>query len=93
MYVTIVPKDPNVNLSGYAYAVAPGKIVLPPDVASCVSCEAEAKWDRPKRGKTQDHTRVLPRVTAVGNPYSVLIAVTAPKEVTAGEFEVKVEIK
>ncbi|MCK6569971.1 hypothetical protein L6V77_02560 [Myxococcota bacterium] len=93
MYVTIIPKDPKVNLSGYAYSVAPGKVVLPPDVASCVSCEAEAKWDRPKRGKTQDHTRVLPRVTAIGNPYSVLIGVTAPKEVTAGEFEVEVTIK
>jgi hypothetical protein len=58
-----------------------------------VSCEAEQKWDRPKRGKTQDHTRVLPRVTAIGNPYTVIIGVTSPKEVTAGDFELKVEIK
>lgn len=93
MYITIVPKDPNVNLSGYAYSVGPDKVVLPPNLSSVVSCEAESKWDRPKKNKTQDHTRVLPRLTAIKNPYSVVIGVTAPKAVTAGEFEVKVEIK
>lgn len=93
MYITVVPKDPTVNMSGYAYAIAAGKQILPPDIASCVSCEAEQKWDRPKRGKTQDHTRVLPRVTAIQNPYTVIIGVTSPKEITAGDFELKVEIK
>jgi hypothetical protein len=66
-------------------------VVLPPDDRERVSCEAEQKWDRPKRGKTQDHTRVLPRVTAIGNPYTVIIGVTSPKEVTAGDFELKVD--
>ena len=93
MYITLVPKDPAVNLSVYAYEIAAGKQPLPPEVQSAVSCEAEQKWDRPKRGKTQDHTRVLPRLTAIGNPYTVIIGVTSPKAVTAGDFELKVEIK
>jgi len=93
MYITVIPKDPTVKMSGYAYAVAPNKVVLPPDVQSAVSCEAEATWDRPKRGKTQDHTRVLPRVTAIQNPYTVVIGVTAPANVTAADFDLKVEVK
>ena len=93
MYITVIPKDPTVNLSVYAYEFAPGKGVFPPDVQSVVACEAEQKWDRPKKGKTQDHTRVLPRLTAIGNPYSVIIGVTSPKAITAADFDVQVEIK
>jgi hypothetical protein len=93
MFITVTPKDPTVNLSAYAYEIGVGAQTLPPDLTTVVSCESERKWDRPKRGKSQDHSRVLPQLTAIANPYSVIIAVTSPKAVTAGEFDVAVRVE
>ena len=50
------------------------------------------QWDRPKRGKTQDHTRTI-TFNAIGNPYNVLIGVSGPKGATAGGFTLKVDLK
>ena len=63
----------------------------PPAIQSCVSCEADHKWDRPKRGQTQDHSRSI-RLSAVGNPYNVLIGVAGPKG-AAGDFALEIAIE
>ncbi|NMB75699.1 MAG: hypothetical protein GYA21_11295 [Myxococcales bacterium] len=92
MVITLVPKDTNANMSLYAYQIGTTNFDLPPQLGRCTSCEADHKWDRPKKGKTQDHTRSV-TLNATTNPYNVVIGVAGPKNVTAGEFTLKVEIK
>ena len=65
---------------------------VPPKVSSAVSCEAEYKWDHPKRGQTQDHTRTV-KLNSVTNPYNVVIGVAGAKNVTAGDYDLKVDIQ
>ncbi len=92
MTVTVVPDDPKQDLSIWGYSVGTDNFRTPPGIPSCVACEAEHKWDRPKRGKTQDHTRTI-TFNAIGNPYNVLIGVSGPKGATAGGFTLKVDLK
>ena len=74
MEITVIPDDKNANFSIYAYQDGTTSNVYPPQLSSCVSCEAEHKWDYPKRGKTQDHTRSV-KLNAINNPYRVVIGV------------------
>ncbi len=92
MTVTVVPDDPKQDLSIWGYSVGTTNFTTPPKIPSCVACEAEHKWDRPKRGKTQDHTRTI-SFNAIANPYNVLIGVSGPAGATAGGFTLKVELK
>ena len=91
MRLKVTPKDPASNLSIWAYTVGTNNFRTPPTIQKCVSCEAEQKWDRPKKGQTQDSSRSI-RLNAVGNPYNVLIGVTGPKE-AAGEFTLEIAIE
>lgn len=83
--ITVTPADPSQDLSIYAYEIGTNSFTLPPALQSCVSCEAEHKWDRPKRGKTQDHTRTV-KLNAIANPYNIVIAVSGPAAATKGAF-------
>ncbi|MEL6812776.1 MAG: hypothetical protein AAFP76_15720 [Bacteroidota bacterium] len=85
--VTVVPKDPEANLSIYAYEIGANSMRLVPDLPSCIRCEADHKWDRSYRGKTQDHTRVVRNLLALGRPYRMVIGVTGANELREGEFE------
>jgi len=92
MTITVLPKDKSKDLSIYAYQVTTSTFVLPPELSSCVSCEAEHRWDRPKRGKTQDHSRTV-KLNATTNPYNVVIAVSHPAGTTAADFELKIALE
>ncbi|MBU0487165.1 MAG: hypothetical protein KKA07_08870 [Bacteroidetes bacterium] len=92
MEITVIPDDPNANFSIYAYSVGSGKTVVVPDLPSCVSCEAEHKWDYPKKNRTQDHTRTI-SLNAIGNPYTVFIGVVGADGLTSGGFKLKITLK
>ncbi|WP_298513826.1 hypothetical protein [uncultured Kordia sp.] len=92
MFVTVIPKNKNQNFSLYAYMVGATNEQLPPNLTSCITCEADFKWDRKWKGKTQDHTRKI-RLNAINRPYKVIIGVTGAEGLTEGDFEVKIEIK
>jgi hypothetical protein len=91
MFITVKPDDDSKDLSLYAYSIGQGKPRVVPDLPSCVSCEAEHKWDRPKKGKTQDSSRTI-RLNAIQNPYDVVIGVSGPKDAT-GAFTLSIETK
>ncbi len=91
MLITVIPDDPSQNMSIYAYSIGTTNFRLPPQLPSCVSCEAEHKWDRPRRGRTQDHTRTV-RLNATTNPYNVVIGVSGPSGATGG-FTIKIDLK
>ncbi|PLX10387.1 MAG: hypothetical protein C0594_05065, partial [Marinilabiliales bacterium] len=63
-----------------------------PELSSCVSCEAEHKWDYPKRGRTQDHTRTISGFVAINNPYKVVIGVVGAKGLKTGGYTLKISI-
>ena len=93
MEVELIPDDPNANMSLYTYTIGAGKNDMVPNLASCISCEAEHKWDYPKAGKTQDHTRKITNITAINNPYRVVIGVTGADGLKSGKYTVKVTLK
>ncbi len=89
MTITLIPDDKKANMSLYAYSA--GSHIIVPKLNSCVSCEADHKWDYPKRGKTQDHTRSV-YLNAVNNPYNGVIGVGGVDGVTTGTFTVAITI-
>jgi hypothetical protein len=90
MYITLIPDDKNANMSLYAYQDGTTKTVYPPNVNSCVTCEADHKRDRPVKGKTQDHTRNV-YLNAINNPYRVVIGVAGAEGLTNGKFKIQIK--
>lgn len=92
MTITVEPKDKNANFSLYAYQVGLNNKVLVPELASCVTCEADYKWDYPKRGKTQDHTRSV-SLNTIQNPFRVVIGVAGAEGLSEGEFKLLIKVE
>ena len=92
MTITLVPEDKSANFSLYAYQDGVSSKAYPPDLPRCVSCEADHKWDYPKRGKTQNHTRSV-SLNAIQNPYRVVIGVVGAEGLDTGKFQVQVTLE
>ena len=92
MTVTVKPKNGSTDLSIYGYQIAPNIVVLPEDLRSCVTCEADHKWDYPKRGQTQTSARSI-RFNAIGNSYKIFIGVAGANGLTEGDFTLEVTLK
>lgn len=92
MKIKLIPDDVNANMSIYAYTVAPDNDVMVPNLTGCVQCESEHKWDRAKKGKTQDHTRTI-RLNATTNPYRVVIGVAGAEGLTSGKFSLEITME
>jgi hypothetical protein len=92
MIIKVIPKDPNVDLSLWAYSIGTTDYSVPPGVPRAVSCEADHKWDRPFAGKTQDHTRSV-ELRAIQNSYNILIGVSGPASTTTAAFDLEVLVK
>jgi hypothetical protein len=90
--VTVRPKDKSANMSIYGYQIGEGKEIFPEDLASCVTCEAEHKWDYPKRGKTQDESRTI-TFNATTNSYNVIIGITGADGLGEGEYVLEFALK
>ncbi len=92
MTVTVIPDSKTANMSIYGYQVGTSNYALPPDIGSCVSCEAEHKWDYQKSGKTQDHTRSI-YFNSIEGSYNIVIGVAGAEGLKAGTFTIKVDLK
>ena len=93
MEVTVIPTDKTKNFSVYAYEIGVDNMRLVPDLDRCIRCEADHKWDRPKRGKTQDHTRNVTNLVAINRPYRVVIGVTGAEGLDEGDFTLQINMK
>ncbi|MDD3861210.1 MAG: hypothetical protein PHW83_13540 [Bacteroidales bacterium] len=89
MYIKVIPKDKNANLSLYAYQVGLNNNSVVPNLASCITCEAEHKWDYPKVGQTQDHTREV-YLNAITEPYNVFIGVVGADGLTTADYTLEI---
>ncbi|CAG5087292.1 hypothetical protein CRYO30217_03444 [Parvicella tangerina] len=90
--IKLIPKDKKANFSLYGYQVGTTNFSTPPNLSSCVSCEADHKWDYPKKGKTQDHTRSI-FFNSIKNPYNIFIGVAGADGLSSGEFTVEIDLK
>ncbi|WP_154658260.1 hypothetical protein [Eisenibacter elegans] len=94
IFITIKPLTGK-RINVYAYSGFDGK-TLPPDVGSCVSCEAGYEaWSAAKPPKNfqksaGEHTI---RLNAINNPYRVLIGVAGAKDVVEGDYELNISLK
>lgn len=91
MKISVKPNDDAADLSLYAYMIGNQDFSLVPNLARCITCEADHKWDRPWKGKVQTSERKVEFQNPTQNTYNILIGVAAPKDVTTGKF--KIEIK
>lgn len=92
MTVRVIPEDRAANMSLYVYSIGTSDFSIVPNLNRSVTCEADHKWDMQWKGKTQDHTRWA-ELNAIGNPFNVVIGVTAPKGVTTGKFKLEISLK
>ena len=92
MTVTVTPKNANANLSIYGYEIGTNNFALPEDLQRCVTCEADQKWDYPKRGKVQTSARSI-TFNAIGNSYNIFIGVAGANGLTDGEFTLEIALK
>lgn len=92
MEITVIPKDEDADFSLYAYQIGANSNYIVPNLPSCVSCEADHKWDYPKKGKIQDHTRTVKNLTAINNPYKVIIGVVGAKGLKKGKYLLKIKV-
>lgn len=90
--VTVRPKDKSKNLSIYGYQIGADKRIFPEDLQSCVTCEADHKWDYPKKGKTQDESRTI-IFNATTNPYNIIVGITGADGLSEGDYTVEFSLK
>lgn len=93
MEITVIPKNKNDDFSIYAYQIGANSSYIVPNLSSCVSCEAEHKWDRPKKNRVQNHTRTVSHLTAIRNPYKVIIGIVGANGLTKGKFTLEIKLK
>ena len=92
--ITVIPEDETANFSIYAYQV--GKVSAAntvPNLARCIRCEADFKWEYNRRGKTQDHTRTVTDILAINSPYQVVIGVVGAEGLASGAYTLRITSK
>lgn len=92
MSIELIPDNKNDNFSLYSYTIGENSTSIVPNLPRCISCEADHKWDRPKKGKTQDHTRKISNIIAINRPYKIMIGVVGANSLNKGSYQLKITI-
>lgn len=90
MVIRVIPTGKS-EMSMYAYSGGWG--ALPPELPSCVSCEADFPRDRPSVSSGNSGPVRSVELRAVNRPYPVTIGVAGSQGLTEGEFTVEVTVK
>ena len=91
--ITVVPEDKKDNFSIYAYEVGENNESIVPNLPRCIRCEADHKWDRPWKGKTQNHTRTVKNLIAINRPYKVVVGVVGANGLAEGGYKLQFKLK
>lgn len=91
--ISVTPTDANGDLSIYGYMMGNTEYRVVPNLPSCISCEADHKWDGKWKGKVQTSERKIEFQNPTQNTYNIVIGVSAPKDVTSGQFNLKLKLK
>lgn len=91
MVIRLIPTDPKSNMSLLAYSGGHG--ALAPDLAGCVSCEADFQQERQNISRPKnDHTRSV-ELRAVNRAYPVTIAAFGANGLDSGAYRLEVTLK
>jgi hypothetical protein len=93
MTITLSPIDTNSDLSIYGYMMGVTEYRVVPNLPRCITCEADHKWDRPRKGKVQTHERKIEFQNPTQNTYNIVIGIAAPQDITTGQFNLKIKLK
>lgn len=91
--ISVNPADANGDLSIYGYMMGNTEYRVVPNLPSCISCEADHKWDGKWKGKVQTSERKIEFQNPTQNTYNIVIGVAAPKNVITGKFNLKLKLK
>lgn len=75
------------DIAIYAYSKGAGSTTIPPNITSCVSCEAAPSNSTPINGEKHLY------LNATTNPYSVIIGVAGAESLTTGEFTITIDVE
>lgn len=93
MKISVTPSDANGDLSIYAYRLTNVQYDLVPDLRSCITCEADHKWDGNWKNKVQTSERKVSMQNPGKDQYNILIGVSGPAAATSGTFSLKVKFE
>lgn len=85
--LTLKPKNRKDKMSIYGYQVGINANSVVPNLASCVSCEA----DNNQGNKRADNTREI-KLNATTNQYKVYFAIVGENKLTEGAFTIEVKL-
>lgn len=91
--ISVNPADANGDLSIYGYMMGNTEYRVVPNLPSCISCEADHKWDGKWKGKVQTSERKIEFQNPTQNTYNIVIGIAAPKDVITGKFNLKLKLK
>ena len=96
MKVVVEPKD-GAKINLYALRQNMRQTPIPPNITRAISCEASypiyANLGGGRRVKNKDTGVRKVEYISVNSPYSILIGVAGAEGLTAGAFDLKIEIK
>lgn len=85
------PDNTEEEISLYGYMLGEKEIQMVPNLAQCITCEADYKRSRPMKGKTLSYVREMEFRNPTKNTYNIIIGVSAPKGVTDRKFSLMVK--
>jgi len=85
--INLIPDDSSQSMSLYAFTKAAGSTLLPTEISSCVSCEADPNANF---GSVIESRSI--ELNATTNPYSVMIGVAGAENGISGSFKLEVII-
>lgn len=91
--ITVKPTDDAGNLSLYGYMMGNTEFMIVPNLPSCITCEADHKWDGVWKGKVQTSERKIEFQNPTQNTYNIVIGVSSPKAAPGGAFTLKLKLK
>lgn len=91
--IILTPKNKKANLSLYAYQINLKEDFVVPNLPHCITCEVDFKWDYKKRGKKQNHQRIISDFTAIDSSYRIIIGVAGADGLTEADFTIQVITK
>jgi hypothetical protein len=77
----------------YGYMIGSNVFRVVPNLPSCITCEADFKWDRPVKNKVQTSERTIELRNPTTNSYNIVIGVAGPKDVTTGQYNLVIKLK
>lgn len=92
MIITVNPVEKDGDFSLYGYMIGKTEFRVVPNLPQCITCEADHKWDRPIKGKIATTERKIQFQNPTLNTYNIVIGVAGPKDITTGEFSLKVKL-